>query len=417
MEENKERIWTKYFILIMTAAMFTSMCMSMLDSTLSLYATDMWNSKKMGGYLTSFFNAGSIIMAFFSGHIVDRFGRRRCYVIAAIIFAIPTFAMAKLPYQGFALAARFIQGCAKGLVSVAAASVVSDIVPKSRLGEGLGLYGISQTLPKALGPVIGIAITATGNYTLMFTMCAVVYLLAGASAFGVKYETDEKYQDRIRERQEAASAASDVNASYRGVWKLIEKKALAAAFNYTVYFFSTGIILIFLAVYAREVLEIQSDKIGYFFTVSSAAILLMRLFVGKISDRHGALVVLIPGHLCHLVSLILLAFFAKDSYGLFLTAGVFYGIGLATIMPVLNAVAVVDSPKGRNGAANAAFYFLMDVGMLVASALIGIVIDKAATPAAGYHQSFMISMAACVASCLMAILCFNEKARQRRRER
>lgn len=416
MSNVKEKIWSKYFGLIMVAAMFTSMCMSMLDSTLSLYASDMWASNQMGGYLTSFFNAGSITMAFFSGRIVDRFGRRKCYVIATVVFAIPTFAMALLPYRSVALASRLIQGCAKGLVSVAAASVVSDIIPTSRLGEGMGLYNLSQTLPKALGPVVGIAITATGNYTLMFTMCAVVYLMAGVSAFGVKYESDEKYRAK-RARDIELSREAMPETEYRGVWKLIEKKALLASFNYVLYFFSTGVILIFLAVYAREIMLIENSKIGYFFSVSSVTVLVARLLFGRFSDRVSAPVILVPGHVCNIIALVILAFFAVDSYTLFLLAGVFYGIGLATVMPSLNAVAVGDSPKGRNGAANAAFYFLMDMGMLVSSALVGTIIDGAATPAEGYRFSFIMSIAVCTLSCIMSIVCFNNKARARRRAR
>ena len=260
------------------------------------------------------------------------------------------------------------------------------------------------------------ALQIAAGVFMLAMVAAIVYLMAGVTAFGAKYETDEAYQDRIRARKEENAVAESVNANYRGIWKLIEKKALAASINYTVYFFSTGIILVFLTVYAREVLMMASDRIGYFFTVSSIAVLVVRLFGGKLSDQHGALVVLIPGHISHIIALLILAFWAKSSYGLFLLAGVFYGIGLAVVMPVLNAVAVVDSPAGRNGAANATFYFLMDVGMLVASALIGIFIDHAPTATQGYYRAFIVSVGACMLSVAMSALCFNEKSRKRRRE-
>jgi len=76
---------------------------------------------------------------------------------------------------------------------------------------------------------------------------------------------------------------------------------------------------------------------------------------------------------------------------------------------------VVDSPKHRNGAANASFGFMQDFGILIASAAFGPVIDRAITPAAGYRHVFWISIGVCVFSCLMAIVLFNEKSRARRR--
>ena len=415
MEEKKTTIWTKYFILAIVAALFTNICMSMLDSTLAMFASDMWNSSELGGYLTTFFNAGSILMAFFCGRLVDKRGRRTCFILGTVLFALPTFAMGLWPTPAVSLAARFVQGVAKGIVTVAAASMISDIIPKERLGEGMGLYGIGQTLPRAIGPMLGLALTASGSYTMMFVVCAAVYLMAGVSTLGITYEKDEKYAKRLEADRLAQLEAEKVNANYKGVWRFVEKKALPAAINNTVFFFSTGIILVFLTVYARDVLLLDTDKIGLFFTVSVITILIMRLFCGKLSDKYGALCVLIPGHIANLLALLILGFWSKGNLFMFLLAGVLYGIGSATIMPTFNAVGVVDSPKGRNGAANAAIYSLMDVGMLVASALVGSIVGSAQTPEIGYTRSFIICAAVCALSLVMSVVLFNEKARAKRR--
>lgn len=407
MPTNKSSLWSKYFILALLAALFTNMCMAMLDSTLSLFADDMWNSKTLGGYLTSFFNAGSILMAFFSGRLVDKRGRRRCFVVGTVLFAIPTLAMAIWPSPIVALSARFVQGVAKGVVTVAAVSMVSDIIPRERLGEGMGLYGLGQTVPRAIGPMAGLMLTENGSYMSMFVVCTVMYLLAGVATMGIDYEKHQSYSEH-------AEVESSGNENYKGVWKLIEKKALPAAVNYTIYFFSTSIILVFLAVFSREILMFGTSQISLFYIVSAVAILLIRLFCGKLSDRYGALCVLIPGHIANILALLILIFWSKNNLLMYLVAATLYGVGSAAIMPTLNAVAVVDSPKGRNGAANASFYFLMDVGMLIGSAMIGAIVDNASSPTDGYTTSFLICIMVCVLSLVMSCLLFNKKARERR---
>lgn len=414
MENSHIKIWTKYFILIMTAALFTTLCISMLDNTLVLYAVDTWGSKKTGGLLTSFFNAGSILMAFFSGKLVDKYGRRKCFLFAAVLCIAATILLALFPLKTVAMSARFIQGCAKGLLLVSAASIVADIIPSDRLGEGMGYYGLAQTLPRAFGPVIGLSVISGGNYKLLFLLCTAFYLFAFLSVFFVKYESEEK-NDVAPLPSEHTNNYEDSGPQFCGVWKLIEKKALIPSIIFTLYLFSTVVVLIFLSDYARDILRISNDKIAYFFTLSTIIGLLMRLFCGKLSDRNGALIVVIPGYVFHIAALLLLMFFAKDSYFLFLIAGLFYGIGNSVIMPVLNSVAVVDSPQGRASAANAAFYFLMDVGILIASAVIGALVDSAANVQSGYRTSFLISILGCVIALVFSLLFLNKKSRERRR--
>ena len=91
MNTKKQTIWTKDFILVCLVALVTNICMRMLDSNLASFASEAWNSKALGGQLTSFFNVGSILMAFFAGKVVDMRGRRNSLVIFCLVFARMAF--------------------------------------------------------------------------------------------------------------------------------------------------------------------------------------------------------------------------------------------------------------------------------------------------------------------------------------
>ena len=136
MKQKKASLWTRDFIVVIAATFFTGIVMGILDSCLAPFANDMFSSKTLGGYLTSLFNLGSIIMAFFSGRFVDLRGRKKMFFVGAIIFAIPTFVCAAFPTPTVSLTTRFIQGLGKAIVGVAGASIVADIVPADRLGDG-----------------------------------------------------------------------------------------------------------------------------------------------------------------------------------------------------------------------------------------------------------------------------------------
>jgi MFS family permease len=407
---KRPTLWTKDFTLCCLAGLFSAVVIQMLNVTLSPFANDMWNSKTLGGYLTSFFNIGSIVMAFFCGPLVDKKGRRNCIIAASILFFLPTLLCAYWPIPSVCLIARVLEGMAKGIVSVATASIVADVTPNERMSEGMGFFGLGNTLSMALGPWLGLKLTADKEYSQLFIVCALMYLMAGAAAVFINYEKDPDYQKKKEEKQKSPVASQE-----KGIWKLIEKAAILPSLNHTIYFASYAGVLVFITVYAQEILNLNSSQISSFYTIAAVSMLIIRLFAGKISDTYGPLTIVIPGHISVILMLVLLAYFSQGSYAIFMLCGVLYGVATATVMPCLNAVAVVDSPKERSGTANATFYFMQDFGILFASAFFGGVIDRAATAEAGYLQMFLISIGICVFSLTMSVLCFNDKSRAKRR--
>ena len=410
MSNKKTSIWNKDFILVCLIGLATNIVMRMLDSNLASYAAVTWDSRSLGGQLTSFFNFGSILMAFFSGRIVDLKGRKNSLLVGCLLFAIPTIGMALIPMPGVALGVRLIQGIAKGVVTVAMASVVSDVTPRERMNEGMGMFNLGATISFAIGPMLGLTLVDVGGYTSMFLVCAVTY------AFGTVFAIFLNYEKRLKAGEEKVQEKVIEEDTSKGVWKLIEKKALMASFINTVFFGGYAAILVFLTVYAQEVLLLSSTQISMYYTIAAVAMLIMRFTTAKIADKYGVLVMVIPGCLAMIIALCLLVFLAKGSYVAFLASGVCYGIGNAIVTPSLNAAAVVDSPSNAGAKANATFYFLMDFGILIASYVFGLLIDASATPEIGYNMSFLISCGVQVAAIVLSLLFLNENARKRRRE-
>ena len=411
MSEKKTTIWTKDFILICLCGLATNITMRMLDSNLASFANVAWQSKSLGGQLTSFFNVGSIMMAFFAGRLVDLKGRRKMLIAFCILFAIPTIIMGLIQVPGVGLGARLVQGIAKGVVTVGCASVVSDITPREKMNEGMGMFNLGATISFAFGPMLGLALVDAGGYKLMFIVCAICYAAGALIASLIRYEKNREPAKEV-EKVPEASAQDD---GYKGVWKLIEKKAIPASLNNTIFFGSYAAILVFVTVYSQEILKLSSGQIGLFYTAAAIAMLAVRLLTSKVGDKYGPLYLIIPGHVIIIIGLLLLALVAKYSYAAFLAAGACYGVGQAITTPAFNSCAVLDSPEKRSATANATFYFLMDFGILFASAGFGKLIDASATAEIGYRMTFLISIGVCVVSMIIAVLFFNKKAIEKRR--
>ncbi|MBR2802105.1 MAG: MFS transporter [Erysipelotrichaceae bacterium] len=405
MSKKKSTFLSVAFVLAAVSMLCQNVATQMLNTTLSPFANYLWQSKTMGGLLTSFFNIGSIVMAFLSGPLIERLGKRKSIFLFSLLYGFATLLFVFMPKEGVSLFARVLQGIAKGVVTVACASVVAEVTPDENMNEGMGIYGLGNTLSMAFGPMIALNLIGTeNNYSAMFLACAAFAACGALFGAGIRYTPKKTEKAEVRSEE------------YHGVWKLIEKNALPAGINYTIFFASFACVLVFSTVYAQEILGLSANQISSFYMVAAATMFVVRLFAGKIADRHGELTMIIPGHLCIIALLLLLTYGCKGeaTYPMFLFCGALYGIGNATVQPALNSIAIVDSPAERSSIANATFYFLMDFGILFSSSVFGQVIDKAATPMQGYTVTYLASVGINLLSLFLAVTFMSRKARRKR---
>ena len=79
----------------------------------------------------------------------------------------------------FLLLARILHGAGFGITTTTYGTVVSDLIPQARRGEGMGYFGLSGTIAMALGPLIGLWLMQTYNFTILFCAlsCTIVSLI------------------------------------------------------------------------------------------------------------------------------------------------------------------------------------------------------------------------------------------------
>ena len=400
-DHQKQKLWTGLFIVICALGLGISLVQRLLDNTLAIYATDMWDSKTYGGWMTSGFTFGSIAACVFGGSLADRVGRQKAFIIGAAMFIAGTVCMLFTTSPWVMLALRAVQGAARAFAMVAAAAMAADVIPTARMGEGMGYYGLGTTLANAFGPTLGLAMIAGGSYNFMFGSCAAIYAAMLVTALFIRYE---------KTRRSAAKSGEKARSLGALLGQLFERGALPAAV--VDFFVGAGnvCVLTFLTLYAKEELGIENS--GMFFTMAAIGMVVSRLFCGRIVDRHGALVVMIPSLLVGIGTYALLAFAAPHSYAVFLLCGLLYGIQQGSSYPTVQAVAVVDSPRDRRGTASSTITFGMDLGILISATILGSLLDSR-----GYVPMFLTGMGIYAVGILLAIPMFGNKARAARRAR
>lgn len=350
--EQRQPLWTREFILIMMANLFVFLGFQMLLPTLPMFVTEkLGGQETIAGTVIGVFTVSSVLIRPFAGRFVDSYGRRTVYLFGLIVFLLCVLAYNWVPTILILLMIRFVHGFGWGVSTTASSTIASDVIPRPRLGEGMGYYGMTSTIAMAIAPLAGLALVSGGTFTSLFAVSAVFTALAFGLALLLR-NTEVRGQP----------------AGPKG--SLFERSALLATFIVFFLAMTYGAVVSFIPIYAAQS---GVTNVGPFFTVFAITLFVIRSVTGRVADKKGFTVVIVPGLAAVMAAMFTL--YQANSLWLFLLAGVFYGLGFGAVQPALQAMAVRNVQPLRRGAANATFLTGFDLGIGTGSIMWGAVAE------------------------------------------
>ncbi|GIM30228.1 MFS transporter [Clostridium polyendosporum] len=381
---TKDKLWTKHFVIILIISFFASVIMNMQGSTLPMYVQHIGGSKSSVGIVTGIFTLSALLFRPWFGNLLDNSSRRIVLIIGIIILSLVSLSYNLAYTVGILLFLRFLHGIGLSAQTTAVGTIISDIVPHTRLGEGVGYNGIAVTAATAIGPALGLYLIQYYNYNTFFGVTFVFGVLALIGALFINYERkkinnlyvcgrniggkNKKYSGVIKDK---AINSSEDYLKKRKKGSILEATAVPASIVMFFIMLTTASIFTFLPVYATSR---NISNIGIFFTIYALAFLVTRTITDKLSARYSITRIMLPGMILLILSFVILAF-ATTLPG-FLIAGVLYGAGYSSTQPTLSSLAVSQCSPDRRGAANATFFSSMDIGFCIGAVIWGVLSQK-----------------------------------------
>ena len=153
-----QRLFQQDFLLLMVINFMVMTAVTAQMGTLPLYVTQLGGNAMMSGLVIGIWGLAALVARVPVGKMIDRFGRKPLIVIGLLVlvvdFGLLIFSQSLLVL----ILLRAFQGIGNGTQSTAVATLVADKLPPRQLSIGLGYFSISQTLPAAVGPAIGLLI-------------------------------------------------------------------------------------------------------------------------------------------------------------------------------------------------------------------------------------------------------------------
>ena len=157
-KKKQQKLWSGSFIRICLVNLFIFINFHALLPTFPFFVTHLGGDAVAIGVATALFSLASIISRPFVGWLVDTKGR--CTVLIIGLIGMTLMPMGYFISAGLSMAIilRTTHGIFHAASSNASSTWVTDIIPHSRMGEGLGMYGLSMAISTAIAPALGLEI-------------------------------------------------------------------------------------------------------------------------------------------------------------------------------------------------------------------------------------------------------------------
>lgn len=298
--------------------------------------------------------ASSLTMTIFApfwGWLSDRYGRKLMVERAMFAGAIITMAMGIIGNVYQLLILLLLEGAFTGTFS-ASISLVSSVLPGTKLGFGLGLMQVAVFLGISLGPWIGGIIADIVGYRLTFIAGGAIVLFGGIL---VMIGAREKF---IR----PSALSLKRSGSMRALFAL--PGFVSLMFVFLLFNFSIHITMPIIPLFIEEIGNLKTrvaSMTGLLLAITGVTASISAAAIGYLSDRRGNKQVLIFN--LFITSILWVNHALARNIDQLLVIRILFGFAVGGILPTMNTLVGKLTPKENYGKAYGLMASMASLGM------------------------------------------------------
>ena len=373
MGKVKAKLWTNQYLIIILLSLVMFASFYMITAGFPIFVSTISDNPAIAGIMTTTLMVASLITRFFASVIIQKVNMKLLLIISLIYF-LGTIGLTFVNTSiGFLIAIRALQGIGFSMLTILVFTMSSNIVPKSRLGEGIVFFAMSTSVGTTMGPLIAISYLANYSFRSMMMITLGLMAFSLVCSFFTKNIKVEKEKESL----------DDTNNEpfYKYMFdKRVLLPCILVSFNYIAIAGTVN----FMGAFGKEINV--GGRISQFFIAQGIAMVIVRAFSGKIFDKFGHRILIIPGAIAGAIGLGLLGF--STSMWMVWISGVLFGIAFAIIHPIIQAWALTLVPPEKKATANSMLLIFIDAGLAIGSVGLGFL-----AKVVGYGMTFSYSAA------------------------
>jgi MFS family permease len=342
-----KRLWSGPFILFLFVSALSGTATQMVTPMMATYLKDMGINFTVVGTVVSLLSFTALLGRPFSGAANDFLNRKVIMFVSSLTVGLCVLGYSFVNTLGLVIAIRVLHGLAFCFQGTASMAFAASFIPRERFGEGMGYMGMAQIVAFSIGPSVGVAVTDAYGITACFALAAVISIIAAFIVLAVPYTfvkrtMPEGYRFKIK-FQDLFAKELFLLAAFIGVFSI-----------------GNGMINAFLKLLAEER---NIANVGLYFTANALAMVAVRPFVGKLLDRRGLTIIMIPAYIIASAAMFFIG--GANATWMLLAAGILKAIGQGSGAPSIQAESVKMLGKERSGVASSTCYIGQDIGNII----------------------------------------------------
>ncbi|WP_063767831.1 MFS transporter [Streptosporangium roseum] len=359
---DRQPILTRPMVLLLIMSVCSPGSFYLLMSVVPLYVATAGVGGVGAGMSTGALMLGTVLMEFAVPGLLRRYGYRAVMAAGLLLLGAPALVLVTSSSLPLVLGVCLVRGAGLGIVVVAGAALVAELVPTDRRGEGLGLYGVAVGVPSIACLPLGLWLVGNVGYGPVFITGAALSLLGLATVPGLP-----------------ARSARIEHGSVLGAFRI---RGLARP---TVIFATVTLAAGALLTFLPMAVPAESHQVAAgALLVQSCAAPLARWGAGWYGDRHGAARLLVPAVLAATVGTAVLIWVGSP-VAVIVGMGLF-GLGFGLAQNVTLALMFERAPESDFGRVSALWNLAYDGGMGVGAVAFGLL-----TVPMGYPVGFAVT--------------------------
>lgn len=337
------KLLTRDISLILAASFFYMACPMMVTPLIAGFSESLGASAVLMGLVGGMMNVVSLCCRPFVGNLADKISKYRLSTIGSLLMIVACVGYIFAPTPAVVVGARIINGVGFSLCSVCMATWISSLLPKERVGAGMGLYGTMNALAMAIAPALGIAVYGSLGYRAAFVL-AMVLAVAVVVTVQLVHDKGEVVQKSAPAKGRGSFVARDV------------LPAAAIIMLFAIPYCATQSFLV--SYIAARDLAVHA---GWFFPLYAIILLVLRLSLADLFDKKPFVFFLAGSSVSALIAILLLAVM-QNNLVLFVAAAFMAG-GYGIMCSVCQSTAILLVGEEKRGLANSTYYIGFDLGM------------------------------------------------------
>lgn len=354
MPEEPTRIWNNRFLCVFLANALMYLGQYMVQTLVTKYASTLGATQAVLGIVASAFALTALIFKFFSGPAIDAFERKYVIFTFMLVLSAAFLGYSFATSVKMVIGIRLLQGCAQAFTATGYLAMATDALPRDKIGSGLGVFTLAQSICMAISPTIGLAIANRFGFPTTFVVASAMVFIAALFSLRIKPSGLPRRKFQIRPGS------------------IIAREALLPCAFLVLIYTSACLVNSYLVIYATETCGVAS--IGAYFVVNTCVMFVTRPLVGRLTDKYGFTKIFVPALICFALAYFIISF--SNSLWMFLLAAVISAFGNGVCHPLVNALCMKSVPKERRGAGSSTSYVGVDIGNLIGPSLAAMIVTK-----------------------------------------